>query len=210
MWYIFRHGETLYNKNRITQGYVNDSFLTLNGVIQAHMNGVKLKQLEKNTDFHNYKFVCTPLERTYHTCQLIMESLGIIDMLPTQEELIISRGKGTAEKKESKEHKVIKYENVWNYEENNGETYKESYTRLAKFIEKYKNERNLIIVAHKGVNRNLMYLLKKSKEIDNLSTWISNLTDEEGNNLIYDLKCEVPTFNQNYFYSWDGNNFTQY
>ena len=55
-----------------------------------------------------------------------------------------------------------------------------------------------------------MYLLKKSKEIDNLSTWISNLTDEEGNNLIYDLKCEVPTFNQNYFYSWDGNNFTQY
>ena len=210
MWYIFRHGETTYNKHKIVQGYVRDSFLTLAGATQAHMNGIKLRQLEPNTDFHNYKFICTPLERTYHTCQLIMESLGIMDMFPTIEESLISRDKGTAERTEGEKNKVPKLEKTWNFEANGGETYKETYIRISQFIEKHKNEQNVVIVAHKGVNRNLMYLLKKSMEVENLLEWILSLTDEEGDKLIYDLKCTVSAFNQNYFSAWDGKTYTQY
>ena len=65
-------------------------------------------------------------------------------------------------------------------------------------------------MAHKGVNRNLMYLLKKSMEVENLLEWILSLTDEEGDKLIYDLKCTVSAFNQNYFSAWDGKTYTQY
>ena len=217
MWYIFRHGETFRNRNNIKQGHTKNSFLTLHGIIQAHMNGMKLKNIETNTDFHNFKYICTPLERTYHTCQLIMEALGIDDIFPIQDELIISRCRGILEEKQDDEiEKLFPIEckniksNPWDYQFDKYESYRSSYLRLAKFIEKYREEKNLIIVAHKGVNRNLMYLLQKSKDIKNLVNWVENLSNEEGNKLVIDLKNKVPNFDQNYFYSWDGIEYKKY
>lgn len=211
MWYIFRHGETFCNRNKVKQGHSKNSFLTFEGAIQAHMNGLKLKNIDE--DFLQYKFICTPLERTYHTCQLIIESLGL-NILPIQDELIISRSRGKLERYHEEELKKNFPEewkniqnNLWSYEFEGYENYKNSCIRLVKFIEKYKNEKNLVIVAHKGVNRNLMYFLQKSKEESNLIDWINNLSDEEGNFIIKDLKNKTPTFDQNYFYSWNGDKY---
>lgn len=213
MWYIFRHGETFKNRNNIKQGHSKNSFLTFEGVLQAHMNGLKLKNLEE--DFSNYKFLCSPLERTYHTCQLIIESLGL-DVEPIVENAILSRERGKVgiykekdiEKFFPEEGKKIK-ENIWGYKFEGYESYKDLYLRLAGFIKKYENEKNLVMVSHKGLNRNLMYLIEKNNEIKNLVEWIENLTDEEGNKLVNDLKNKVKSFDQNYFYSWDGKEFVK-
>ncbi len=212
MWYIFRHGETFKNKSKIKQGHTKYSFLTFEGVLQVHMNGLKLKDLEEN--FSDYKFLCSPLERTYHSCQLIIESLGLKDTSPIVEDFILSRNRGKIETYKEKEleeffpeeTKKIK-ENIWGYKFEGYESYKDFYLRLAQFIKKYENEKNLVIVAHKGLNRNLMYLIKKNTEVENLIEWINNLSDEEGSSLINDLSNKVKTFDQNYFYSWDGNEF---
>ncbi|MDR1499202.1 MAG: phosphoglycerate mutase family protein [Rickettsiales bacterium] len=214
MWYIFRHGETFFNKKNMRQGHVKNSFLTFEGAIQAHMNGLKLKKLRDN--FDDFKFICTPLERTYQTIQLMGESLGIVPLTPIQDELIISRSRGKFEGHRPEDFEKlfpIEYKNVmdnpWSYEFEGYESYKNSYLRLAKFIKKYEKE-NLVVVAHKGVNRNMMFLLQKNKEINDLLGWINGLGDRDGSRVINELKASVPTFNQNYFYSWDGNEFIKY
>jgi hypothetical protein len=74
---------------------------------------------------------------------------------------------------------------------------------MADFIEKYKNEENLVIVSHEGVCQSLMYLLEKSKNNTNLIQFVNDITDEEGNEIVRTMKKVA--FNQNYFYSWDGN-----
>lgn len=211
MWYIFRHGETFCNRNKKRQGYSRNSFLTLEGILQSHMNGLKLKNLEK--DFAKYKFLCSPLERAHHTCQLILDSLEM-DTDPIIEELLLSRSRGKIDKyheEEIKEYYPEEWQkiqdNLWGYKFEDYESYKELYLRLAKFIDKYKNEKNLVVVAHKGLNRNLMFLLKKSLEIEDLTKWINSLNDDEGNKMVKNLKERVKGFNQNYFYSWDWNEF---
>lgn len=213
MWYIFRHGETFCNRNKIKQGLMKNSFLTLNGIFQAHINGLKLKKLDD--DFTDYKFLCSPLERTYHTCKLIMNCVGREDE-PIVEDSILSRSRGRIEKYHEdeikknfpKEWEKIQ-QNIWGYRFEEYESYKDLYVRLAKFIKKYENEENVVIVAHKGLNRNLMYLLQKNIEVNDLLAWINNLSDEEGNFIIKDLKDKVKSFDQNYFFSWNKKEFVR-
>ena len=46
MWYIFRHGETFQNVKRdMVMGHTKNIFLTFNGVLQTHLNGLKLSKL---------------------------------------------------------------------------------------------------------------------------------------------------------------------
>ncbi len=208
MWYIFRHGETFANVNKnIIQGHMKNVFLTFNGALQAHINGQKLKKLEDN--FDNYKIICSPLERAINTCQIIMNEINI-NKMPDFEDLLLERSKGIfdgmlkieAKKNYEKEYTLSK-ENLWSYDFGKIETYKVILLKLLKFYDKYKQNDKMIIVAHEGINNCLMYILKRKNEIENLEEWINNLSDEEGNKIAKEIKSV--RFNQNYFYSWDGN-----
>lgn len=214
MWYIFRHGETFYNRKKVKQGHIKNSFLTFDGIVQSHVNGLKLRKLDK--DFTDYKFICSPLERAYHTCKLVMSCVGRDDN-PMVEDLVLSRCRGVAEGQSEDEFKN-KYpeewgkiqENLWGYKFGDKyESYRDLYMRLAIFIKKYENEKNVVVVAHKGLNRNLMYLLEKSVEESDLLSWVSCLSDEKGNLIIKELKNKVKDFNQNYFFSWNGKEFVK-
>lgn len=210
MWYIFRHGETFRNvKKDMIQGHSKNIFLTLNGALQAHINGKKLKKQDE--DFSNYRIVCSPLERTINTCQIIMDEIGRGDN-PEYEELIMERSQGIFNgmlKRDIKEKYDVEYtesrDNLWNYKADGYENYRIIFLKVTEFIEKYKNDKNLIVVAHEGVNNSLMYLLKKKNEVGDLKKWIDNLSDEEGNNIAKEVKSNV--FDQNYFFSWDGEKF---
>ena len=76
MWYIFRHGETFDNlrKDRV-MGHTKHIYLTYNGILQTYLNGLKL--LKTKEDFTNYRFICSPLERADHTCQLLLDTIGL-------------------------------------------------------------------------------------------------------------------------------------
>lgn len=180
-------------------------FLTFNGALQAHINGQKLKKLEDN--FDDFKILSSPLERALNTCQIILDEIGIKED-PEIEELLTERSKGVfdgmlkvdAKKNYEREYALSK-ENLWSYDFGGIETYKVILLKLLKFYDKYKNNDKMIVVAHEGINNCLMYILKNRNRIGNFEEWINGLDDEEGNKLAKEIKTK---FDQNYFYSWDG------
>ncbi len=191
MWYIIRHGQTLENNLGIQQGQTQ-SLLTLKGIVQAQSIGYRL--LEQNEDFLKFKFISSPLVRARHTLQIIMEILGVSGKIePIVEPLIINRSKGILQgipKEKVKELFPEEYEerekDPWNYIAPGATESKcQSCKRLQEFIEKYKNEENLIMVGHRGINSMIRQLL-------------DGLTPDE----IKEAEIK-PDKSQNYFYTWD-------
>ncbi len=192
MWYIIRHGQTLENNLGIQQGQA-DSLLTLKGIIQAQSIAYRL--LEQNENFNNFKFLSSPLARARHTLQIIMEIVGVAGKInPIVEPLLINRNKGILQNIEKEKLKDIFPEEYnkreidpWNYiAPGASESKYQSCKRIEKFIEKYKDEKNLVIVAHRGINSMLRQLLNGA-----------TIEDIKNNG-------ENPDKSQNYFYIWNG------
>lgn len=192
MWYIIRHGQTLENNLGIQQGQ-NESLLTLKGINQAQSIGYRLA--EQNEDFLKYKFISSPLARTRHTLQIIMEALGVSGKIaPIIEPMLINRGKGILQGVQKDKMKIKFPEEYkkreadpWNYIAPGAtESKYQSCKRVEQFIEKYKNEENLVIVGHRGINSFLRKLLK--------GTTIEKMIE---------VRIE-PDKSQCYFYAWDG------
>ena len=197
MWFFTRHGETLYNTLGIQQGHTDVSFLTLKGIIQAQSFAYRI--LDKETDFSKYKFISSPLIRTRHTLQIIMEVLHVAGKIdPIVEPLLIDKNKGSFENilkqkiKELYPDEIIKAEkDYWNYLEPNAtESRLDVLKRAEQFIEKYKNEENLIIVTHNSLVKYLTLFLS-GKTLEEISSG--------------DAKIKK-TVNQNYFYLWNKEN----
>ena len=198
MWFFTRHGETLYNTLGIQQGHTDASFLTLKGIIQAQSFAYRI--LDKETDFSKYKFISSPLIRTRHTLQIIMEVLHVAGKIdPIVEPLLIDKNKGSFENilkqkiKELYPDEIIKAEkDYWNYLEPNAtESRLDVLKRAEQFIEKYKNEENLIIVTHNSLVKYLTLLLSGKKIPEIINSIKSN------------AKVKI---NQNYFYLWNKEN----
>ena len=177
VWYIARHGQTLENKKEIQQGHY-PSLLTIQGINQAKSIGYRL--LDQEEDFSKFKFVSSPLVRTRHTLQIIMEVLGITNnQEAVDEELLIGTKKGIFENMNKKDIETLypeeyqkKLNDSWNYIPlGGGESKESSYNRLLSFIEKYKNEENLVIVSHRSLVKMLNGILLKldKEEIKKLS-----------------------------------------
>ncbi|GMO56435.1 MAG: histidine phosphatase family protein [Rickettsiales bacterium] len=185
MWYIFRHGETLDNK-RILQGRTA-TLLTLKGIVQAESYAYRLKENEEN--IKNYKFISSPIVRALHTTQIMCEICHIENIakriikedLLTEIDIGDFVGKTTDEKQEKRDTD----EDFWDYKYPNGESYENVYQRMLDFVEKYKDEDNLVIVTH---GRPLAFL----KDI---------LAKEPKNNIA--LKKENADLSQNYFYLYN-------
>lgn len=187
--YIVRHCETLGNKLK-RMGGETEVLLTLKGINQAQSIGHRL--LNEKEDFSKYMFVSSPLARTRHTLQIIMEILGVVEKNIVEEPLLKTKFKGIFEnmakqdiEKMYPEEIIKKSKDPWNWcPPGNGESFASEFKRAKEFIEKYKNEKNMIICSHEGVCSVL-------KEI------FDGKSDEEIKKMRSSLK-----YDQNYFYSY--------
>ena len=148
MWYFFRHGETIHNKFKISQGRYN-SCLSLKGIEQAKLYASKILKLE--SDFSKFKFLTSPMFRSKQTLNVVMEILNLNPFEKMEEEDLINDI-------DFGEHNNKPNSIVWKnyYDDNrilycvhpNGETFNDVYNRMEKFLEKYKNEKFLIFATH--------------------------------------------------------------
>lgn len=192
MWFIIRHAQTLENSLGIQQGQM-DSLLSLKGIIQAQSIAYRILDF-KEENFEDYDFITSPLTRTRHTLQIIMEILNIKDKKPIIEPLLSSRNKGIFQGLEKDKIKDIYPEeyakmqkDMWNYIPPQAtESKNDTYNRIKDFIEKYKDHKNVILITHGSITKMIKEELLDMKFHNNNS-----------NNDF--------TKNQNYFYCWDGD-----
>ena len=166
MWYFFRHGETVHNKFKISQGRYN-SCLSLKGIEQAELYANKILKFEN--DFSKYNFLSSPLFRAKQTLNIVMEKLNLNPFEKMkEEELLIDIDFGA--------HNNMPNSIVWKnyYDDNrilycihpNGETFNDIYDRMEQFLEKYKNEKYLVFATHGCCFGILKHILSKGKKID--------------------------------------------
>lgn len=186
MWYIIRHGETSHNVKKIRQGHY-PSVLNSKGIEQSKAIAKKIKELEK--DFKGFKFLTSPMLRSRQTIQIIMHILGV-KQKEKVEELLKNRGKGIFENlpktfpaENFPEEIEKKNKDLWNYAPPGGESRKDVYERILKFLEKYKDKKDLVIVLHGGNGKILRGLLEGKTEKE--------------------LKKLKASHKQNCFYTWD-------
>ena len=166
MWYFFRHGETVHNKFKISQGRYN-SCLSLKGIEQAELYANKILKFE--SDFSKYNFLSSPMFRAKQTLNIVMEKLNLNPFEKMkEEELLIDIDFGA--------HNNMPNSIVWKnyYDDNrilycihpNGETFNDIYDRMEQFLEKYKNEKYLVLATHGCCFGILKHILSKGKKID--------------------------------------------
>ena len=166
MWYFFRHGETVHNKFKISQGRYN-SCLSLKGIEQAELYANKILKFE--SDFSKYNFLSSPMFRAKQTLNIVMEKLNLNPFEKMkEEELLIDIDFGA--------HNNMPNSIVWKnyYDDNrilycrhpNGETFNDVYDRIEQFLEKYKNEKYLVFATHGCCFGILKHILSKGKKID--------------------------------------------
>mgnify|MGYP003608203708 CR=1 FL=1 len=185
MWYFFRHGQTIHNIYKVSQGRYNSS-LSLKGIDQAKFCAYKIQDLEEN--LQEYIFLTSPMFRAKQTINIIMELLNIDPFnYLKEEELLNDINFG--------DHNNVSNKIVWaNYVEDNnilycqhknGECFNDVYNRIELFLHKYKDIDNLIFATHGCCFAILKHILMGNKRSDFIR-----------NNLIQ---------NQNYLIKYDNN-----
>lgn len=166
--YIMRHGETVWNKNKIIQGRSNNR-LSSEGIKQAEA------QAENFKDVHFDLIYSSPLMRTmqtanimnkYHHCKIVKDS-RIIEI---DQGLLTGRKKETLSESEWEAYnlrdKKLKMETVGELKE-----------RIQVFIDEIKQKyptKSLLIVSH-GAPANVLYMLLS--EISIVDTSISSIAN---------------------------------
>ncbi|HSQ97823.1 MAG TPA: histidine phosphatase family protein [Rickettsiales bacterium] len=193
-WYIFRHCETLSNKLKTKFCGEVETLLTLRGIDQAKSIGHRL--INTQEDFSKFEFIASPLARTRHTTQIILELLKLEDKELVEEPLLKTKYRGDLEGMLRKEAEVKYVESFkerdrdfWNWcPPGNGESHASEYQRVLKFIDKYKEKDNLFICGHQGTISVLVKVLEG---------WTEEQIKSDRKNLKFD---------QNYFYSYNKEN----
>ena len=151
--------------------------------------GYRLSNFDEN--FNNYKIISSPMIRTRHSSQIIAEILNITDTQIIEEDLIneIDVGDLTNIKKTIIAEKYPNLEkekekDLLNFRSPNGESNHEVFLRVKEFCNKYKEEKNLIIVTHGVCVQFITHILENKDKTE----FTKGKTD------------------QNYFFSWDRNN----
>lgn len=166
--YLVRHGETLFNKKGLVQGFC-DSPLTSKGIKQA---------LNLNKSLFNIPFTCgysSTSERAIDTLDYILKDRNIKTYhLKELKEMNFGDLEGDDEN--------VVFKNMEEFENtainHGGESSKEVSTRFLKVLEKIakENDRNVLVVSHGGAIMNVLMEIDKDKVIDFLSkgTFIQN------------------------------------
>jgi broad specificity phosphatase PhoE len=166
------------------------STLSLKGVGQAISIANRLSSTSEN--FSEYKFIASSMVRTQQTLRIILELLGLKNLELETDPLINSKNKGIFEGIPKEEMKRLypeeigkKKANRWNYKApGGGESLEDLYQRITKFVDKHRDDKNVVVAVHETGCKTLVGALqgKTREEIMEL-----------------DLSQD-----QNYFLSWDS------
>jgi probable phosphoglycerate mutase len=189
-----RHCQTFGNARGVSMGQTEFawSLLSVKGVQQALSIGYRIAS-NKKEDFSTYRFFSSPMARTQQTLKIVTDVLGLYTAEIEIDSDLISKNKGAFEGKtkdyirENYSDELKKKElDKWNYKPpEGGESLEDMYQRLSGFAERHIDDKNIMVSLHQtGVIVLKNILLGKSRDE------IKNLEDF--------------SHNQNYFYSWDG------
>lgn len=156
-WFLVRHGETDWNKERRMQGHA-DIPLNETGLAQAETAGKALKG-------HNIDLIITSdLTRAKQTAEIIKKETGAGEILIDKD--LRERSYGDVEGLTRDEiFDKTKYANPYTYEHKygNGESYREVEERAWKALSEHRSNhkhKNVVLVAHGGTMRMLLKRIK--------------------------------------------------
>ncbi len=172
--YLFRHGQTFYNKKKIFTGW-KDSKLTNEGIKNAKTIGIKLKNKKIQTAFHSSlsrsKDTLKEVLRYHPECRIIIEDDRIIER---------SYGilQGMSHKEFIKENGIEKfnlYHRSYNVSPPKGESIEMVEKRVKRFISDLlvfikKNKVNVAISAHGNSMRPFRRYFEKAS-INKMLSW---------------------------------------
>src|SRR3989344_1063516 len=172
--YLFRHGETYYNKNKIFTGW-KESRLTNEGIKQARKIAEKLKNKKIDVAFQ------TDLSRSKDTLKYVMKYHPEIREIITANRMI-ERSYGDLEGKNHEwaikkfgQKKFDDWHRGWNKRPPNGESFKMVEKRVKIFIKELTNfmkkeKVNVAISAH-GNSIRLFRKIMENKSIKDTCEW---------------------------------------
>ena len=161
--YVVRHGQTEENLKGTYYGAL-DCGLTELGVNQAKALGEKLKNIKFD------KVYCSDLKRAGDTLKHINESTNIIiDERIRERNFGIFEGKTYKEIEEEFAEECLAWNENWKeYRPQCGESFEDSYLRVAAFMENLKSEtgENILVCTHGGIVRAMyVYILGGNLEL---------------------------------------------
>lgn len=155
--YLFRHGETVWNKAKRLQGH-KDTPLTLKGIKQAQLMGEKLSHVLKNIE--PKIFISSPIGRAHQTAAIIADSINFstesISLEKELKEITFGDWDGLNMEEILLDYELIwqkRTEDKWSFAPPNGESYEAASVRVSGFLKEIPEERPIIIVAHGSINK---------------------------------------------------------
>ncbi|PJE69345.1 hypothetical protein COU96_00335 [Candidatus Shapirobacteria bacterium CG10_big_fil_rev_8_21_14_0_10_38_14] len=165
--YVFRHGETYDNRNRIFSGW-RDSKLTPKGIRQAEVLKDKLK--EKQIDI----CICSRLSRSKETANIIFKGRPVVF---EEDNRIIERNYGSLSGKSKSKLmrkdfiKAVKYRRFYDYRPPDGESLEDVSKRVFPFCEDLikrirRNGENIAVSCHGNSMKTIRLFFEKLLIID--------------------------------------------
>ncbi len=159
---LLRHGQTVWNVEGCYQGQLNSDLTDL-GKEQAKENALKIaKIISFSPEQDSFKFFSSPLGRAKETTYIICDTLGLDKNKVIFDENIQEVNYGIFEGKtkvfcqtEYAEEFRAREANKWSYVLEGGESYEMVTKRIYSWLEKVKDEKLVILVAHEMINRAL-------------------------------------------------------
>jgi broad specificity phosphatase PhoE len=158
---LARHGETVFNRNRIIMGRA-DSDLTEDGIrIAMDVAGLI-------ADEHIDAAFASPLPRAFRSARLYTKDKGLsIETQDSMAELACGEWEGVSKLDVKPDPRLIR--ESWDDRPPGGESYRDAENRVSLFIDKIRQDMtydHILVVGHAGVNRVFLRLWLELKPED--------------------------------------------
>ncbi|MAS05704.1 MAG: histidine phosphatase family protein [Ahrensia sp.] len=161
-FYMIRHGETDWNREKRYQGRTNIP-LNARGREQAAGNGRHLASLDH--DWSGWRFFCSPLDRARETMEIIRTSMGLAPDGYTVDDRLIEVSFGKWERKlleelvaEEPAEMALRDADKWTHVPPGGESYSQAVARVSGFLDELAGP--AVIVCHGGILRATQYIFR--------------------------------------------------
>lgn len=160
-FFMIRHGETDWNREKRYQGRV-DVPLNALGRRQAAANGRFLAEFDH--DWSQWRFIASPLGRARETMEILRTQLGLDPLAYVTDGRLVEVSFGLWERKlaaelasEDAEEMALRDADKWSHVPPGGESYAEAATRVTDFLGELVEP--AVIVCHGGILRATQHVL---------------------------------------------------
>lgn len=157
MIYLFRHGETLWNRERRLQGQL-DSPLTLRGIAQVRRNAEAL--LREIGDPAGFAMLASPLGRAWQSAVIVAETLGLDPRGIAFDDRLMECSFGSLQGRLMDEVEAEdpgfwarRRADHWDWQAPEGESYALLDRRVGEWLDEQPAGTDLIVVCHGMVSR---------------------------------------------------------